>query len=186
VADGAGSEDQGSDGTKLPTVELIRWLFQSTSGYSAYRLNERPLGFELDGVYYRIYALEDQWYSPGAQYFKVRAAGKRFILRYDQADDEWTLQSAYDGVELFSRSNVRMITIDSTMVRAAEKLIESCGHCNPKGAAIPFDNILDRVTGSDPSVTDYVLEQPAKCPNCRREIFEKTLIEPAVMVLRYT
>jgi hypothetical protein len=44
---------------------------------------------------------------------------------------------------------------------------------------IPFDNILDRITGVDPSVTDYVLEQPAKCPNCRREILEKTLVEPA-------
>ncbi len=47
------------------------------------------------------------------------------------------------------------------------------------GAENPFDNILDRVTGSDPSVTDYILESPAKCPNCRREILEKTLIEPA-------
>jgi len=28
-------------------------------------------------------------------------------------------------------------------------------------------------------VTDYILEAPAKCPNCRREILEKTLIEPA-------
>jgi hypothetical protein len=37
---------------------------------------------------------------------------------------------------------------------------------------------VDRVTGSDPSVTDYVLEQPAKCPNCQREILEKTLVEP--------
>jgi hypothetical protein len=27
-------------------------------------------------------------------------------------------------------------------------------------------------------VTDYILEQPAKCPNWRREILEKTLIEP--------
>src|SRR5262249_31661590 len=36
---------------------------------------------------------------------------------------------------------------------------------NPDGAEIPFDDILDRVTGFDPSVTDYVLEQPAKCPN---------------------
>jgi hypothetical protein len=36
----------------------------------------------------------------------------------------------------------------------------------------------DCVTGSDPSVTDYVLEHRAKCPNCRREIVEKTLIEP--------
>jgi len=43
---------------------------------------------------------------------------------------------------------------------------------------VPFDNILDRVTGSDPSVTDYVLDSTAKCPSCRREILEKTLIEP--------
>src|SRR5262249_18516494 len=148
-------------------------------GYSGYRLNERPLGFELDGVYYRIYALEDQWYSPGAQYFKVRADGKRFILRYDQAEDEWTLQSAYDGAELFARSGIRMITIDRDLVCVAEKLIESCEHYNPEGAEIPFDNILDRVTGSDPSLTDYILETPAKCPNCRRGILEKTLVEPA-------
>ena len=29
------------------------------------------------------------------------------------------------------------------------------------------------------SLTDYILEQPAKCPNCKREILEKTLVEPA-------
>jgi len=34
--------------------------------------------------------------------------------------------------------------------------------CNQDGAEISFDNILDRVTGSDPSVTDYILESPAK------------------------
>jgi hypothetical protein len=59
------------------------------------------------------------------------------------------------------------------------KLIESCEHCNPEGAEIPFDAILDDVTGSDPKVTDYILEAPAKCPNCLRVILEKTLIEPA-------
>jgi hypothetical protein len=63
-------------------------------------------------------------------------------------------------------------------LRKAEQLIESCEGCNPDGAEIPFDNILDRVTGSDPSVTDYILESPAKCPNCRREVLEKTLVEP--------
>ena len=36
--------------------------------------------------------------------------------------------------------------------------------------------ILDRITSSDPSVTDYILESAAKCPNCRREILEKTLV----------
>src|SRR5262245_36163232 len=33
-------------------------------------------------------------------------------------------------------------------------------------AEIPFDNILDRLTGSNPSVTDYVLEAPARCLRC--------------------
>jgi|RhiMetdeSRZDD1v2_1073273.scaffolds.fasta_scaffold221104_1 hypothetical protein len=73
---------------------------------------------------------------------------------------------------------------DATTLRKAEKLIESCEHCNPEGTEIPFDNILDRVTGSDPSVTDYILESPARCPNSRRGIFEKTLIEKGVTCAR--
>jgi len=72
-----------------------------------------------------------------------------------------------------------IVLVDAATLRKAERLIESCEHCNPEGTEIPLDNILDRVTGSDPSVTDYILEQPAKCPNCRREIVEKTLAEPA-------
>jgi hypothetical protein len=64
------------------------------------------------------------------------------------------------------------------MLRNAERLIESCEHCN-RDVEIPFDNILDRLSASDPSVTDYLLEAPAKCPNCRRDLFENTLVEPA-------
>jgi hypothetical protein len=71
-----------------------------------------------------------------------------------------------------------VVLINTATLHEAERLIDSCEDCNPEGAEIPFDVILDRVTGSDPSVTDYVLEQPAKCPNCKREILEKTLIEP--------
>ena len=63
-----------------------------------------------------------------------------------------------------------VILVDAATLREAERLIESCEACNEEDAQIPFDNILDRVTGSDPSVTDYILEEPAKCPNCRREI----------------
>jgi len=70
------------------------------------------------------------------------------------------------------------VLVDGDTIRQAERLIESCEHCNEEGAEIPFDNILDRVTGSDPTVTDYILEAPAKCPNCRREVLEKTLVEP--------
>jgi uncharacterized protein with PIN domain len=71
-----------------------------------------------------------------------------------------------------------IVLIDGITLNKAERLIESCEHCNSEGAEIPFDNVLDRVTGSQPSVTDYILEVPAKCPNCRREILEKTLVEP--------
>ena len=59
-----------------------------------------------------------------------------------------------------------VVLINIATLHEAERLVESCEHCNPDGAEIPFDNILDRVTGSDPSVTDYVLEHPTKCPNC--------------------
>jgi hypothetical protein len=44
---------------------------------------------------------------------------------------------------------------------------------NPGDVKIRFDVVLDRLTGSDPSVTDFVLEQPAEYPNCKREILEK-------------
>ena len=72
-----------------------------------------------------------------------------------------------------------VVLVESAVTRRAEKLIESCEHCNSDGAEIPFDHILDRITGSDPSVADYILETPAKCPNCRHNILEKTLVEPA-------
>jgi hypothetical protein len=71
-----------------------------------------------------------------------------------------------------------VVLIKAAALRKAEALIKVSEHCNEQGAEIPFAVILDRVTGSNPKVTDYVLEQPAKCPNCRREVLEKTLIEP--------
>ena len=55
-------------------------------------------------------------------------------------------------------------------------MITGCEACS-EDAEIPFDNILDRVTGSDPSVTDYVLEVSARCLLCGAEINEKTLVE---------
>jgi hypothetical protein len=69
-----------------------------------------------------------------------------------------------------------VVLVESATLRQAERRIESCEHCNEEDAQIPFDNILDRVAGSDPSVTDYILEEPAKCPQCRRDILEKTFI----------
>jgi hypothetical protein len=69
-----------------------------------------------------------------------------------------------------------VVLIEDESLRKAEKLIESCEQCNPEAAEIPFDAILDRITASDPSVTDYILERPAGCPNCQQDVLEKTLI----------
>ena len=47
-----------------------------------------------------------------------------------------------------------IVLIDPTILRKVAKLISSCEECNPEGAEIPFD-LLDLVTGSDPSLTDH-------------------------------
>jgi hypothetical protein len=71
-----------------------------------------------------------------------------------------------------------IILITDTVLRRAQNLIAFCEHCDPENSEFLFDNILDRVTGSDPTKTEYLLEVPAKCPNCRRDVFEKTLVVP--------
>ena len=74
-----------------------------------------------------------------------------------------------------------VVLLDEATLRKAAKLITSCERCNPD-AEIPFDWILDRVTGSNRIVTDYILECPAKCPSCQREMLEKTLWNPSSAV----
>jgi len=73
----------------------------------------------------------------------------------------------------------QIVLINAATVRKAAALIETCEHCNEEGSEFPFVVILDRVTGSDPKVTDYILEVPANCPTCRGEILEKTLVQRA-------
>lgn len=65
--------------------------------------------------------------------------------------------------------------IDVATMRKAEHLIEGCEECSDL-AEVPFDSILDCLNDSDTLVTDYLLEKPAKCPKCFREIREKTLV----------
>jgi hypothetical protein len=71
-----------------------------------------------------------------------------------------------------------ILLITDTTVRHAQSLIAFCEHCDPENSEFLFDNILDRVTGSDPMKTEYLLEVPARCPNCRQDVFEKTLVVP--------
>ena len=44
-----------------------------------------------------------------------------------------------------------LVLIDAARLRMAEKLIIACEGCSPKDSEIPFDHVLDRVTGNDPA-----------------------------------
>src|SRR5262245_61811883 len=81
--------------------------------HSGYKANERPRQFVLDDEIYEIAAVLDQWYEPSAMYFKVQSIeGKTYLLRYDEQNDEWSLQSGFDGNELLVRPNIELVTID--------------------------------------------------------------------------
>ena len=72
--------------------------------YSGYKANERPLRFTLDDDTCEIAEVEDNWYEPDAEYFRVQTTdGKRCILRYDPERGEWTLQSGIDAAQLLSQ-----------------------------------------------------------------------------------
>ena len=70
-----------------------------------------------------------------------------------------------------------MVTIDPDTAEKAEQRIESCEHCHPNDAEILFDWILTDVTGKR-GAYEFILSEPARCPNCKHAITEKTLTEP--------
>ena len=73
-----------------------------------------------------------------------------------------------------------IVLVDGSRLRLAERLIIACEDCSPVDAELPFAAVLDRVTGYNPTVTEYILEWPAKCPHCRGQVHERTLVEPDI------
>lgn len=69
-----------------------------------------------------------------------------------------------------------IVIVDRITLDKARRQLAGCEACSDD-AEIPFDWLLDRITGKDPTKTDYVLETPIRCPFCGREIGEKTLVE---------
>jgi hypothetical protein len=145
--------------------------------FSGDESSPRPLEFVLDEEIYEIAAVIDRWTDKRAEYFKVQISERKtYLLRYD-GDAEWTLQSGFDGDELLARPNIELVTVDTVTAKKAEKQIQSCEHCHPDDAEIPFDCLLAEVTGKH-GLHEFVLTEVAHCPNCKREITEKTLVEP--------
>jgi hypothetical protein len=62
------------------------------------------------------------------------------------------------------------------IAKKAEQQIESCEHCHPDDAEIPFDWLLADVTGKR-GPYEFMLTEPARCPICKHPLTEKTLID---------
>jgi hypothetical protein len=77
-----------------------------------------------------------------------------------------------------SLQQIQLIAIGPNTLRRAEREIVFCEHCQPKDSEIPFDWLRTEVTGKR-GPYEFILSEPARCPNCRCKIFEKTLVEPA-------
>ena len=69
-----------------------------------------------------------------------------------------------------------LIAISKATLRRAQEHILACEACSTD-AEMPFDWVLDEVTGRRGSDVDYFLSEPVKCPRCFREVTEKTLVE---------
>lgn len=62
--------------------------------YAGHRAAQRPLRFTLRGRVFDVRDVEDQWYSPEARWFRVRAGdGHFYVLRHDEQRDQWTLDA---------------------------------------------------------------------------------------------
>lgn len=64
--------------------------------YAGHKAEQRPTCFYLAERRFEVEEILDQWYSPGALYFRVRADdGDIYIHRHNEnpAEDSWTLES---------------------------------------------------------------------------------------------
>ena len=154
--------------------------------HCGYKANERPIRFwldpQLDGIglmdVYEIDAIEDRWYDPNAEYFRVRTSeGKRYILRYSEQEDQWTLQSGCDGAELLARPGIEFVTVEPAAIRRAESKIAGCERCRNDESDIPFNFVIADVLEKH-GAFDFILAEPGHCPNCKAELSETTLVEP--------
>jgi hypothetical protein len=59
-----------------------------------------------------------------------------------------------------------LVTVDLATVQKAEQQIESCEHCHPDDAEIPFDWILAEVMGKRGPI-EFILTEPVRCPYCK-------------------
>jgi hypothetical protein len=71
-----------------------------------------------------------------------------------------------------------VILVAPETVGQAVSSIVGCEFCRRGTARLPFDCILDRITGRRREMATYLMvECVARCPSCGRGLAEKTLVE---------
>ncbi len=62
--------------------------------YAGHRTDQRPMRFLLGSRTLEVLEVQDQWYSPDALHFRVRASdGNWYVLRHDEKTDAWRLDA---------------------------------------------------------------------------------------------
>ena len=62
--------------------------------YAGFKGDQYPRRFNLGERIVEVEEIEDQWYSPSSQYFRVCASdGNIYILRHDQEKEIWSLDA---------------------------------------------------------------------------------------------
>jgi hypothetical protein len=70
---------------------------------------------------------------------------------------------------------INIFLVDAPILFEALEWVTGCEQCSPN-AVISFDYIMDATTGADPTITEYIMYQPVKCPSCSAKITEKTCV----------
>jgi hypothetical protein len=73
-------------------------------------------------------------------------------------------------------SDLQIVLVDERTLQIARSRLLGCESCDAD-AHIPLDWLLDQITSSNPTVTDYVIEKPLTCRYCGASITEKTLVD---------
>ncbi len=62
--------------------------------YAGYKGDQYPLRFTLREQVLDVKKIEDEWYGPSSEYFRVLASdGNIYVLRHDTEPDRWTLDA---------------------------------------------------------------------------------------------
>jgi hypothetical protein len=64
------------------------------------------------------------------------------MLRHDPRENQWALQSGFDGDELLARPSIELVSVSPGTISKAESRVGGCVRTRPDHAELPLDWIL--------------------------------------------